>query len=177
MDDPAWQAFVKDYQAAFPPEKRFRSPSLLATNYYGSTMALILALKKVDGDLSDNQSKLKAALASLEIDAPNGKIKLDANRQAIGTNFVTEVVDDGKGALFSKVVKVIPNVNQTLGYDSAVFAKIGLPSRTVPECKKYEESQTAGALGVGRPSSKSQRSNGRTRPCILLANDQPYKKQ
>jgi branched-chain amino acid transport system substrate-binding protein len=24
-----------------------------------------------------------------------------------------------------------------LGYDPAVFAKIGLPSRTVPECKKY----------------------------------------
>jgi hypothetical protein len=80
---------------------------------------------------------LKAALAKLEIDAPNGKIKLDSNRQAIGANFVTEVVDDGKGALFSKVVKVIPNVNQTLGYDPAVFAKIGLPSRTVPECKKY----------------------------------------
>ncbi len=55
----------------------------------------------------------------------------------LGTNFVTEVVDDGKGALFSKVVKVIPDVNQTLGYDPAVFAKIGLPSRTVPECKKY----------------------------------------
>jgi hypothetical protein len=100
-------------------------------------MALILSLKKVNGDLSDNQSKLKAALASIELDAPNGKIKLDSNRQAIGTNFVTEVVDDGKGALFSKVVKVIPNVNQTLGYDPAVFAKIGLPGRTVPECKKY----------------------------------------
>ena len=72
------------------------------------------------------------------IQAPNGEIKLDKNRQAIGTNFVTEVVDDGKGALFSKVVAVVPNVNQTLGYDPAVFAKIGLPSRTVPECKKYE---------------------------------------
>src|SRR6202046_3786841 len=101
-EDPGWQAFVKAYQAAFPPEKRFPSPSLLATNYYDSTMALILALQKVNGDLSDNQSKLKAALASIEIDAPNGKIKLDANRQAIGTNFVTEVVADGKGALFSK---------------------------------------------------------------------------
>src|SRR5271154_702111 len=136
-DNPKWQAFVKDYQAAFPPEKRFPSPSLLATNYYGSTMALILSLRKVNGDLSDNQSKFKAALASLEIDAPNGKIKLDANRQAIGTNFVTEVIDDGKGNLFSKTVKVIENVNQTLGYDPAVFAKIGLPGRTVPECKKY----------------------------------------
>jgi branched-chain amino acid transport system substrate-binding protein len=136
-DDPNWQKFVKAYQDAFPPEKRFPSPSLLATNYYGSTMALILALRQVNGDLSNNQAKLKEALAKIEIDAPNGKIKLDSNRQAIGTNFVTEVVDDGKGALFSKVVKVIPNVNQTLGYDPAVFAKIGLPSRTVPECKKY----------------------------------------
>jgi len=34
-------------------------------------------------------------------------------------------------------VKVIPNVNQTLGYDPAVFSKIGLPGRTIPECKKY----------------------------------------
>ena len=113
------------------------TPGVLTEATADLTMALILALQKVNGDLSDNQSKLKAALASIEIDAPNGKIKLDSNRQAIGTNFVTEVVDDGKGALFSKVVKVIPNVNQTLGYDPAVFAKIGLPSRTVPECKKY----------------------------------------
>jgi len=76
----------------FPAGEALPEPVLLATNYYGSTMALIMALTKVNGDLSDNQSKLKAALASLEIDAPNGKIKLDANRQAIGTNFVTEVV-------------------------------------------------------------------------------------
>jgi len=136
-EDPGWQKFVKAYQDSFPPNKRFPSPSLLATNYYGSTMALIQGLRQVNGDLSNNQAKLKEALAKIELDAPNGKIKLDSNRQAIGTNFVTEVVDDGKGALFSKVVKIIPNVNQTLGYDPAVFAKIGLPSRTVPECKKY----------------------------------------
>ena len=29
-DDPKWQAFVKAYQDAFPPDKRFPSPSLLA---------------------------------------------------------------------------------------------------------------------------------------------------
>ena len=33
-DAAGWQAFVKAYQGAFPPEKRFPSPSLLATNYY-----------------------------------------------------------------------------------------------------------------------------------------------
>jgi ABC-type branched-subunit amino acid transport system substrate-binding protein len=137
-DAPSWQAFVKAYQDAFPPEKRFPSPSLLATNYYGATQALMESLAKVNGDLSDGQKKLRETLNTLVIQAPNGEIKLDKNRQAIGTNFVTEVVDDGKGALFSKVVAVVPNVNQTLGYDPAVFAKIGLPSRTTPECRKYE---------------------------------------
>jgi branched-chain amino acid transport system substrate-binding protein len=135
-DAPSWQAFVKAYQDAFPPEKRFPSPSLLATNYYGATQALMEALQKVNGDLSDGQKKLRETLNTLVIQAPNGEIKLDSNRQAIGTNFVTEVVEE-KGNLVSKVVSVIPNVSQTLGYDPAVFAKIGLPSRTVPECKKY----------------------------------------
>src|SRR5580698_6635662 len=135
-DAPGWQVFVKAYQDAFPPEKRFPSPSLLATNYYGSTQALMEALQKVNGDLSDGQKKLRETLNTLVIQAPNGEIKLDSNRQAIGTNFVTEVVEE-KGNLVSKVVAVIPNVSQTLGYDPAVFAKIGLPSRTVPECKKY----------------------------------------
>ena len=137
-EDPGWQKFVKAYQDAFPPNKRFPSPSLLATNYYNSTMALVLALRQVNGDLSNNQAKLREALAKIELDAPNGKIKLDFNRQAIGTNFVTEVVDDGKGALFSKVVKVIPNVNQTLGYDPAVSRRSGCRAERFPSARSTE---------------------------------------
>ena len=136
-DDPNWKAFQKLYQDSTPADKRLPSPGLLATNYYGATMALYETLNKIKGDLGPNQENFKKAMATLEIDAPNGHIKLDSNRQAIGTNFVTEVVEDGKGGLVSKVVKVVPNVNQTLGYDPAVFAKIGLPGRQVPECKKY----------------------------------------
>jgi branched-chain amino acid transport system substrate-binding protein len=138
-DDPKWQAFVKAYQQA-PNEgyfkNRFTGPSLCATNYYDETEAALLALDKVNGDLSDGQKKYRAALASLVLDAPNGQIKLDHNRQAIGTSFVTEVVKDKNGDLVSKVVNVVPNVNQTLGIASAAFAKIGLPGREVPVCKK-----------------------------------------
>ena len=136
-DNAKWQAFVKAYQDAFPPEKRFAGPSLLATNYYNAAIAAFQAIDAVGGDLSD-QDKFREVLSGLELDAPNGKITLDENRQAIGTNFVTEVVEDGDGNLVSKVVKVVPNVNQTLGIDPAVFKSIGLPSRDVPECKKYE---------------------------------------
>ena len=135
-DDPRWQAFVKAYQDAWPPEKRFTGPSLCATNYYDETTAMLLALDKVNGDLSDKHKKFREALATLILDAPNGPMKLDENRQAIGTSFVTEVVKDKNGDLVSKVVQVVPNVDQRLGFSKAAFDKIGLPGREVPVCKK-----------------------------------------
>jgi branched-chain amino acid transport system substrate-binding protein len=110
-------------------------PSLGGTYYYDSTMAVLLALDKVNGDLSDGNKKFRAALASLELESPTGTITLDY-RQAIGTSFVTEAVKDANGDLVSKVVNVVPNVNQTLGFEPDVFAKIGLPKREVPVCKK-----------------------------------------
>jgi branched-chain amino acid transport system substrate-binding protein len=134
-DNPKWQAFVKAYQDAFPPEKRFAGPSLLATNYYNSATAVFKALDAVGGDLSQGHAKFREALRNLVLDAPNGEIKLDHNRQAIGTNFVTEVVEGADGNLVSQVVEVVPNVNQTLGYDEDTFRKIGTPSRDNPPCK------------------------------------------
>lgn len=100
-------------------------------------MAMYEALNKVGGDLSNGQAKFKNALAYLTINAPNGKISLDGNRQAIGTNFVTEVIEDAKGGLVSKVVNIVSDVHQTLGYPNDVFAKIGPPSPDNPQCKKY----------------------------------------
>ena len=61
------------------------------------------------------------------LDAPNGQIKLDENRQAIGTVFVTEVVKDQHGDLVNKVVKIVPNVQQRLGFSKEVFDKSACP--------------------------------------------------
>jgi ABC-type branched-subunit amino acid transport system substrate-binding protein len=136
-DDPKWTAFVKAYQDAFPPDERFPTPSLLATFYYNNAMAVFTALDEVDGDLSDGQKKFREALTNLELDSPVGKIKLDGNRQAVVPNFVTEVVEDADGNLVSKLVKTVPSVNQQMNMDADKFAQIGLPSRDIPECKKY----------------------------------------
>ena len=134
-DNPKWQAYVKKYQDTFKPEERFPSPSLLGTGYYNATTAMVQCMDEVKGDLSDGHKAFRGCLASLELDAPNGKITLDDNRQAIGTNFVTEVVELEDGTLANKLVKIVPNVNQTLGIDPAAFAKIGLPARETPVCK------------------------------------------
>lgn len=134
-DDPDWQGYVKLYQDTFPPDERFPSPSLLATGYYNATDAVMTCLDKTGGDLSGDQAAFRTCLSTLELDAPNGMITLDGNRQAIGANFVSEVVELDDGTMATKMVKMVEGVNQTLGIDPAVFAEIGLPSRDVPECK------------------------------------------
>ena len=49
---------VKAYQDAFPPEKRFPSPSLLATGYYNAAMPRS-CIDKIGGDLSDGHKVLR----------------------------------------------------------------------------------------------------------------------
>ena len=135
-DDPKWQAYVKSYQDTFEPEDRFPSPSLLATGYYNATHAVAQCMDKTGGDLSDGHAGLRSCLSSLELAAPNGTITLDENRQAIGTNFVSEVVELDDGTLATKLVSMKEGVNQTLGISADAFAQIGLPSRESPVCKK-----------------------------------------
>ncbi|MEM8691237.1 MAG: ABC transporter substrate-binding protein [Pseudomonadota bacterium] len=134
-DDPDWQAYVKAYQDTFPPEERFPSPSLLATGYYNATSAMLQCMDEVGGDLSDGQAAFRGCLAGLELSAPNGKITLDENRQAVGANFVSEVVELDDGTLATQMVKKVDGVNQTLGLEKAAFDAIGLPSRETPACQ------------------------------------------
>jgi len=142
--NPKWQAFANAYKQE-PKQGYFKNPfsgpSLLAISYYNSADAVFKALDQVNGDLSDGNKKFREALKNMVLDAPNGKITLDENRQAIGTNFVTEVIKDEKGDLISKVVKVVPNVQQRLGFSKEVFDRIvgHEITREVPECKKNYE--------------------------------------
>ena len=96
---PKWQAFVKAYKEHAKTryfKNAFTTPSLLAISYYNSADAVFKALDEVNGELSDGNKKFRNALQNMVLDAPNGKITLDENRQAIGTNFITEVAKDKK---------------------------------------------------------------------------------
>ena len=81
--------------------------------------------------LSDGQKKYREALQKMTLKTPVGDVKLDQNRQAIGTTFITEVAKDAKGGLYNKVLRKVDNVNQTLGMKPEEF-KIG--SRDEPNC-------------------------------------------
>ncbi len=134
-DDPRWQEWVALYQGSFDEADRFPSPSLFATGYYNATNAALQCIDAVGGDLGEGQAAFRECLSTLTLEAPNGDIHLDENRQAIGSNFVTEVVELEDGTLANQVVEIVADVNQTLGIDPAAFAAIGLPSRDVPACQ------------------------------------------
>jgi ABC-type branched-subunit amino acid transport system substrate-binding protein len=130
--DPAWQAYVRQYQEAFPANQRFPLPSLFGVGYYVATLAAISGLNAVNGDLSDGQQKFRAALSALQLATPLGLVTLNENRQATGTVFVNEVAEGPGGTLVNRMVARTDGVTQTLGMTAEQFRAMGLPSRTTP---------------------------------------------
>jgi branched-chain amino acid transport system substrate-binding protein len=131
-DGAEWKAFVEDYRKNYPVSAGgYPSPSLFAYVYYVNMKAALDGLAAVNGDLSGNHAKYRDTLQKMVLKTPTGDVRLDSNRQAIGTTFVTEVVKDAQGNLFNKVLRKVDNVEQTLGIPRAEF-KIG--SRDVPNC-------------------------------------------
>ncbi|MFN0159687.1 MAG: ABC transporter substrate-binding protein [Burkholderiales bacterium] len=131
-DHPDWKAFVADYQKNFPVSSgAYPSPSLFALVYYINMKAALDGLDAVKGDLSGGQAKYREALSKMTLKTPVGDVRLDSNRQAIGTTFITEVVKDGKGNLFNRVLRKIDGVDQMLGMKREDF-KMG--SRDEPAC-------------------------------------------
>ena len=54
--------------------------------------------------------------------------------EAIADMFLTEVAKGSDGNLYNKLVKVIPQVNQTLGIPKDEFMKLGVVGRDNPSC-------------------------------------------
>ena len=132
FDGADWKAFVADYQKNYPVSAGgYPSPSLFALVYYTNMKAALDALDAVKGDLSGGQAKYRQALSNLQLRMPTGTVRLDANRQAIGSTFVTEVVKDGKGELTTRVLRKVDNVDQMLGMKKEEFQ---MGTRDVPAC-------------------------------------------
>jgi len=131
-DEAAWKAYADKYHAQFSDGLPY--PGLFALSYYNEAAGVLLALKQVNGDLSDGQKKFMEALAKVEFDGPTGHIKLDANRQAIGPNYVSEIQLGADGKLAAVVISKAENIDQTLGLgaDSPYLAEP--VSRDFPSC-------------------------------------------
>ena len=132
FDGAEWRAFVAEYRKAYPVSAGgFPSPGLFAYTYYVSMKAALDGLDAVKGDMGPAHSKYRDALTKIVLKTPTGDVRLDANRQAIGNGFVTEVVKDSQGNLTTRVIRKIDNVDQQLGIKKEDF-QIG--TRDLPVC-------------------------------------------
>jgi branched-chain amino acid transport system substrate-binding protein len=127
----AWQKYANAIKKYYP---KVSPNSLFTAGYYDEMWGLILGLKKVNGDISDGGKKLRTALAKVAWSSEHGSVSLDKNRNAIADNFLTEVAKNADGTLYNKLIKVIPQVNQTLGIPEAEFLALGRANRDNPNC-------------------------------------------
>lgn len=100
--------------------------------YYNGMEAVLRALEAVHSELSDGQRRFRQALAKVQLDAPNGHIRLDANRQAIGPTYMYQVDGYKNGQLHYRVLKTVENVDAS--YGGHFGPGDPLPDRTQPRC-------------------------------------------
>src|SRR5207237_2603769 len=82
----------------------FPSPSLFAYLYYINAKATLDALDVVKGDLSNGQKAYRDALQKTNFKGPAGDVKIDENRNGVGTTYITEVAKAPDGSFVHQVV-------------------------------------------------------------------------
>ena len=132
---PAWTAYTARFAKAFPGLAH-GSTIFLAVDYYNATKAVLKALQAVHGDLSGGEKRYMAALAKVAFDAPNGHVRLDANRQAVTSSYLVQVQRNEQGKRVVRTLRTVENVEQTFaGYFNA---KTPLPGKTSPPCVRRD---------------------------------------
>jgi len=66
---------------------------------------MLAGLVAVKGDLSNGQAAYRKVLSTLKWETPTGPLSMDKNRNAIVSNFIYQVISDGKGGFKTKSLK------------------------------------------------------------------------
>lgn len=96
---PIWNKFKKDLASVGT------TPNIFNVLGYVSAKSMLAGLVAVKGDLSNNQAAYRKALSTLKWETPTGPLTMDKNRNAIVSNFIYQVVSDGKGGYATKALK------------------------------------------------------------------------
>src|SRR5262249_19044914 len=116
--DPAWVAFRRSYLKRFPGLGEPGTPAdfPIVLTYYDSVEARLRALEPARGA----DAGFMPALAGTRLDAPNGSIRLDRDRQAIVSTYLSRIEVAANGGPTFRTFRVFRNVEQTFaGYFSA----------------------------------------------------------
>jgi hypothetical protein len=133
---PAWNEYVNEFDTAFPELASTASSAyhLLDIDFNNAMEAILQALEAVNGNLSGRAERFHEALASVRLEAPNGRIYLDQANQAIVPIYLSRVVRSDNGKLVYETFRMIPGVDQTFGGLLPIDGPS--PNRLQPPCRK-----------------------------------------
>lgn len=102
------------HAAAFPGLQEGIGWASFVLGYHDSVEALLTALEHVNGDVSDGRRGLREALATLELELPRGRVRLDGNRQAVADVPLVRLTVNG-GAIGYEPAGAARGVEQSFG--------------------------------------------------------------
>jgi branched-chain amino acid transport system substrate-binding protein len=124
IDTPQNKRFVEAYQARYK-----RPPSAYSEQGYEGAQVIAQALDAVKGN-AESKEAFMAALRKVEVDAPRGRVRLDAFQNVVHTIYIQKVVKKD-GRLEHAVIASYPNVSQFWKWSADAY--MAMPS--YPEMK------------------------------------------
>ena len=100
--------------------------------FHDAMEGLLRGLEAADGDLSDGRRRLREELARVRFDLPSSPVRLDRNRQAVRNVYLKRIDYEG-GKQVSRLVRVVPDVEQTFG---GLLSKSPPPGPGSQPCRK-----------------------------------------
>ena len=127
----ALSAYRTRFRAAFPRWAGWEQAPFVV-EYAGAVEALLVALDRADGDLSDGRQRLRDELSRIRLVLPQGDARLDANRQLV-TDVPLVRLRWRNGAAVTEPAAVVRDVEQTFG---GLLSKAPPPGPASQPCRK-----------------------------------------
>ncbi len=129
LDTPANKRFVRAYRAKYG-----KVPSQFSSDTYVIGLAIIEAIKAVNGDVENIPAFLAAAKNVRLPDTPRGPVELDETANVINNVYVRKVERVG-GELQNTVIHTYPRVSQFWKYNKEEYLRQPLYDRDNPPCR------------------------------------------
>jgi hypothetical protein len=131
------------FARAFPELPPGVGEGMVELPAYAAVEALARSLEQTRGEIGQGQGELRRTLAGLVLDAPQGTVRLDENRQASEASYLEQIESPMPGAPpRTRLIRRIDGVDQTFG---GIFDRTSpSPSKTDPTCVRRPAPPWAG---------------------------------
>ena len=130
------RTFRARFQRVFPELPPGSAKDVFVVPFHTAMSAVVTAVEQTGGELGDGQRDFRASLSSLELGAPQGRVRLDGNRQAIAPIYLERIGSSPRGGAAVEAVRTVQAVDQ--GFGGIFTAQTASPSATEPVCESRQ---------------------------------------